>query len=148
MADNRGGPRQAAIGTHTPNRRDMQVPGAGISPSNLPKGQTYGNRVRQARSLAVTPAAGGQSASPTGSSNSPRQVLLAPGDVPSLGDPTANPNEPVTAGLPIGPGPGPEALNIPIVDSPELGIAHALFLEYPNSDIRRLIAFLEDSLQF
>lgn len=30
-----------------------------------------------------------------------------------LGEPTARPNEPVTAGLPVGPGPGPEVLTMP-----------------------------------
>ena len=32
-----------------------------------------------------------------------------PGTLPFL-HPTARPNEPVTAGLPLGPGPGPEAI--------------------------------------
>lgn len=31
-------------------------------------------------------------------------------NVPSLGAPSARPNEPITAGIPLGPGPGPEAL--------------------------------------
>lgn len=33
-----------------------------------------------------------------------------PGSLPFL-HPTMRPNEPVTAGLPVGPGPGPEALS-------------------------------------
>jgi len=36
--------------------------------------------------------------------------LPRPGEMPYTG-PTNRPNEPVTAGLPFGPGPGPEALN-------------------------------------
>lgn len=31
-------------------------------------------------------------------------------DAPFLDDPTAEPDQPITAGLPSGPGPGPEAL--------------------------------------
>lgn len=145
MADSRGGPRQVAVGVHTPNRRDLQAPGQRITPSNLPASQNYGQGVQQARALSVVPTPSVRPSQPT---SSPRQTQLAPGDVPGLSDPTANPNEPVTAGLPIGPGPGPESLAISVPDSPELGIARALFLEYPNPDLRRLIAYLEDTLQF
>jgi hypothetical protein len=35
---------------------------------------------------------------------------MTPDQVPSLSAPTARPNEPVTAGLPSGPGAGPEAV--------------------------------------
>lgn len=146
MADTRGGPRQAAVGVHTPNRTDMQTPGQHITPGNLPASQGYGQGVRQAAALRAVPTAGGKSGS--SSSSVPHPVQLGPGDVPSLSDPSANPNEPVTAGLPIGPGPGPEALPIMAPDSPDLGIARALYLQYPNADLRRYIAYLEDTLQF
>jgi len=151
MGDNRGGPREGSVGGQYPNRSDMRIPGQGISPSNLPKGQGYGKGVQQARALRVAPASGTPSPNPSvgGTEQGARPVLLGPGDVPSLSDPTANPNEPVTAGLSVGPGVGPEGLGgIMSQDSPELGIAKRLFLEFPNPDLRRYIAYLEDTLQF
>jgi hypothetical protein len=146
MADARGGPRQGAVGGRYPNRSDMTAPGQAITPSNLPPSQAYGQGVQQARGLAAVPA--GSPPSPAAGGGGGQQVALAPGDVPSLRDPTANPDEPVTAGLPLGPGAGPEALNVTATDSPELAILRSLYLEYPNPDIRRLMAFLEETLQF
>jgi len=147
MGDNRGGPRTGSVGGQYPNRKDMRVPGAPIGPSNLPASAQYGQGVQQAQGLRVTPA-GPPSSPPSPQGGGQGQPMLAPGDVPGLGDPTANPNEPVTAGLPIGPGAGPEALGIMTQDSPELGIARRLFLEYPNPDLRNYIAYLESTLQF
>lgn len=148
MGDNRGGPRQGSVGQRYQNRSDMRTPGQRITPSNLPASQQYGQGVQQARSLSVAPTPG--ATVPQGSSpNSAPQTVLQPGDVPSLSDPTANPNEPVTAGLSLGPGVGPEGLGaIAVQDSPELGIAKRLFLEFPNPDLRRYISYLEDTLQF
>lgn len=40
-------------------------------------------------------------------------------DLAGLGDPTARPGEPVTAGSPVGPGPGPEALARPFGSTSE-----------------------------
>lgn len=146
MADARGGPRQGTPGSRYPNRTDLRAPGRQITPSNLPPSQAYGQGVQQARGLRVTPTA---TTPPTSGGNPATQMApLQPGQVPSLQDPTANPDEPVTAGLPSGPGVGPEALGITTYDSPELAIARALYLQYPNSDLRRYMAYLEDTLQF
>lgn len=41
------------------------------------------------------------------------QPVSTPPPVAGLFDPTQNPNEPVTAGNPMGEGPGPESLNLP-----------------------------------
>lgn len=38
--------------------------------------------------------------------------MRTPDDSPMLSDPTMRPDEPITAGLSSGPGPGPEALNL------------------------------------
>lgn len=147
MADNRGGVRQGIPGTFHPNRSDLRTPGTPIGPSNLPKGQPYGQATQQAQALRAVPVAPSNPSSGTSVPAQPAQ--LGPGDVPGLGDPTANPNEPVTAGLPIGPGAGPEALGgLMTQDSVELAIAKALYLEVPNPDLLRYISFLEDSLQF
>ena len=36
--------------------------------------------------------------------------MVTPDEVPNLNDPTSRPTEPVTTGLPYGPGAGPEAM--------------------------------------
>lgn len=65
--------------------------------------------------------------------------------VPGLTDPSKRPNEPVTAGLPMGEGPGPEALREQRVR--DVGLLHlrALIREHPNEmrDAMRLLAFAE-----
>jgi len=52
-------------------------------------------------------AAGGMTA-PSGAS--PMQLPTYPDQIPNLSDPTSRPDEPVTDGLPTGPGRGPEAM--------------------------------------
>lgn len=42
----------------------------------------------------------------------PQGVIRRPEDTPMLTDPTMRPQEPLTAGLPTGPGPGLEALGL------------------------------------
>jgi len=73
-------------------------------------GKAYSNRTDMAidydMQQDVTPAAGGMEA--------PREqqpmLQVYPEDIPNLTDPTARPEEPITDGLPIGPGRGIEAL--------------------------------------
>lgn len=83
----RGGKRQGTPGKAYVNRTDM---GMDYNPDS-----------------AQTPAAGGVVA--------PKQqtpmMSVYPEDTPMLLDPTNRPDQPVTAGLPVGPGPGPELLD-------------------------------------
>lgn len=73
-------------------------------------GKAYANRIDMAIDYDMqqdaTPAAGGMEA--------PREqqpmLSVYPEDIPNLTDPTARPDEPITDGLPIGMGRGPEAL--------------------------------------
>lgn len=55
--------------------------------------------------------------------------------------PTERPDEPVTAGLPTGPGPGPEALGV--MSQPQLDEVgqqlRNLYAAAPNNDLLRLI---------
>lgn len=44
--------------------------------------------------------------------SSPALPPVQPGEMGALDRPTERPGEPVTAGLPSGPGPGPEALGL------------------------------------
>ena len=51
---------------------------------------------------------------------------------------TNRPNEPVQSGLPIGPGPGPEAAMLSTPDPVEMTI-RALYETFPNRDLAALI---------
>jgi hypothetical protein len=84
-----GGPRQGTPGKAYPNRTDMQMP-------KVVPGQQYGQAAMQAQAQQMMPMAA--------------PAAVPPGSLPPLAGPTRRPNEPVTAGLPSGPGPGPEAL--------------------------------------
>ena len=81
----RGGPRQGTPGKGYSNRTDMI--------SNYDQG-------------AASPAAGGIEAPPV---QGPPPIT--PDDIPGIDAPTQRPDEPITAGLSIGPGPGPQRDN-------------------------------------
>jgi len=92
-------------------------------------GQTYGQRAMQERAQDVVP---------TGP---------PPTDVVPLGAPSQRPNEPITAGLPMGAGPGPEAIQ-PVGIQPGsledlLLTIRAVASRYPNPAIMSLLADLE-----
>jgi len=105
----KGGARDGKPGGGYTNRSDLvQAPRAAT-------GQTYGEAGRQiaaqkavplpAAAPTPTPGAAATSPGPTSPRGpSPIDVLAA---MPGLMDPSMRPNEPVTAGLPIGPGQSP-----------------------------------------
>lgn len=118
MADGRGGPRQALPGTPLTNRTDL------ARKPRLATGQPYGDKKAQAEALAAVPVP-----EPT-----------------ALNAPSQFPDEPVTSGAPLGPGPGPEAL----ASLAPMGPAAAptdpieaelreLYLAYPTEELRELI---------
>lgn len=130
-----GGSRSGTPGELYPNRGDM------AQPKLVSVGQEYGQRQATEESLSKQPL--------RNNSTSLNQRVPADdmrGMIPSLSDPTARPDEPLTAGLPMGPGPGPEALTGMPAGNQELQILRAVFLRYPNEDLRRLIEFTENSL--
>jgi len=121
-------------------------------PIQVPKGDDYGEanallEAQQAQPVAGSPTSlpdpGGQPMQPAGSAPLPG---MGPGEVPSLDDPSAFPDEPLTAGLTSGPGPGPEALRSAAFGPQELSVMRAIFLKYPNEDLRRLIEWTEANL--
>ena len=60
-----------------------------------------------------------------------------------LGAPTEHPDEPLTAGLPTGAGPGIEALAmVPAGDDAGM-VVRAMYRQFPNEDLRELIRELE-----
>jgi hypothetical protein len=104
------------------SRRTDGPQGGGSQPVRAPSGGKYGERqaleqMQQAAPLAADP--GGDVGAPQG----------APVDANVVGfdQPTQQPDTPVTAGAPMGDGPGPEALGLP---------------NQPDEDMRRLVAWL------
>ena len=86
----RGGKRRGTPGKGYSNRTDL--------------GMQY---MAQDQAGMATPAAGGVEARPPAQ---PQGPPIFADDIPNLMDPTARPDEPISAGLSFGPGPGPEAL--------------------------------------
>jgi len=105
----RGGARQGTPGTAYGQRTDLNQP-----ISTVP-GQEYGMAKQQADAQRAIPMAASPVAAAPAQPQQPqgqRAPLPQPGTMPHL-DPTNRPDEPVTAGLPFGPGPGPEAISRP-----------------------------------
>lgn len=115
-----------------------------------PKGQEYGEAGTQISNQQIQPIAGapGGAGRPRTSVSGGQQQMagMEPGQIPSLSDPSVAPNEPITAGLPMGPGPGPEALNIASFGSEELSVLRGIMLKFPNEDLRRQIQWTEQNL--
>jgi hypothetical protein len=110
----RGGPRQGTPGQAYPNRSDLNGPGG------LPYGQN-----QQLQQSAQTMAQAGQ-------------ATASPPPLP-FNRPTERPDEPVTHGLPSGPGGGPEVLGAQ--DGADVGSAlRGLLLASNNPDVMALVA--------
>lgn len=133
-----------------PNRSDLRNPAAKVPVMAAP-GQTYGEAGKQMAAQKAVPMA----AAPTDA-----QVPVTPAAPGSLGDltrPTERPNEPLTAGVDFGPGPGSEALGLsnrtPL--TPDLGYGPGtrqdlidqvrfVYSKFPNPAIFQLLMNLED----
>ena len=81
--------------------------------------QQYGQRAEQERALAAVP-------------------MADPSKLTPLTAPSARPQEPVQAGLPVGPGAGPEVL--PMADQGlTLATLKQIYRRFPSDEIRQLI---------
>lgn len=110
------------------------------------KGQAYGEAGKQMAAQSVVPVA----ASPTSASVTPPPPTM-PGQLGDLARPTERPSEPETAGLPYGPGPGPEVFGAPMNGGITPGSYEDLlskvryvYSKYPNSAVLQLIMDLEN----
>lgn len=69
--------------------------------------------------------------------------FVGPDEVPNLSAPSSRPGEPLTAGLPVGAGPGPEVLQP--MGSPVRRTLQAILLYDPdNHDVMRLLDMLDE----
>jgi hypothetical protein len=141
MAENRGGPRSPTPGRTYSNRTDL-----GKQPASAPPGLEYGARKRLMDAQRVQPVAGSPSGAMASRGGPPLATRLAPGEVPSLDAPSAYPDEPVTAGLVAGAGPGPESLTVGAFGPESLSLLRLVYANFPDEDIRRLIEQTEANL--
>lgn len=118
----RGGRRQKAPGSPAKgNRLDLNQ-GAAAAP----------------RAPRVRPGFGGTE----GLQANPQAERPVPGAGGAFTRPTERPNEPLTAGMPTGPGPGPEVL--PSHASTAADELRALFLQFPLPELRELIELADE----
>lgn len=131
----RGGRRNGQPGKQYANRTDLTQ-----APKAAP-GQQYGAAKQQLDAQAAVPlptqAAGG--APPM---QAPAQPMTLPGSLGALDQPSARPNEPITAGMSSGPGPGPGVVAA-AQGNPVLDELRGIYRVFPNEDLRRLIAEAE-----
>lgn len=119
----RGGARKGQPGQSYPNRSDLNV-------------------VRGPQSGTDTVAAAGQTA-PVRNTEQPQQRFYpTPDSVPKLDDPTARPDEPLSTGLPLGDGAGPEAIGRVPVD-PMIADVRAAYLNHPTPQLERVIRMMQ-----
>jgi hypothetical protein len=104
-----------------------------------PSGRAYGDRKESEdaqREIPLPDAAGQQRADLAAALQAAQQAQPMEG---GLAAPTARPGEPVTQGLPTGPGAGPEALNPGAAGTGDADLLRRLLLRYPTEAMRRLV---------
>ncbi|HUP68491.1 MAG TPA: hypothetical protein VM142_01625 [Acidimicrobiales bacterium] len=134
-----GGRRRGKPGKAYGQRTDLNTNRSPL-PVEVASGQPYGARKAQEDA---------QRAMPLSAPPAPPQATMgavAPAPAPgSLGDPlrpTERPEEPISAGVDWGPGPGSEALAIG-TDDPSADELRAIYARYPTEALREAIEALE-----
>ncbi len=135
----RGGRRTGTPGKNYAQRTDMH------QPPRAPSGGEYGSVKESIDAQKVVPL-------PTANQPPVQQqqqvssgLTMMPGDM-DFEAPSNRPSEPVTTGLPIGPGAGPEALGMPSEASQTAMQLRAMYANIPearNPDFLRLVELAE-----
>jgi hypothetical protein len=124
-------------------------------PVDAPTGQPYGVRAQQVAAQRAIPMARPQTDSIAAPAQSGAATPTAPrpsapsgppaGGVVPLHAPSTRPDEPITAGLSVGAGPGPEVLGA-LRGSSETTAdeLRAIFVRFPTEEMRSLLETLED----
>jgi hypothetical protein len=145
----RGGRRTGTPGKAYANRTDLNLPAQAAT------GQQYGQRIQQIaaqRAMPVgrpatdaVPQGGGRSATTSGSAPAAPPAGPLPGGLMPLDAPSQRPGEPVTAGLAVGPGAGPEALGPMRGQSEDVATElRAIYSRFPTDAMRALLQNLDD----
>jgi hypothetical protein len=133
----RGGKRKGTVGTQYPNRSDLRAPALANQPS------TYGDKAQQQRAVQAVPLPRPQGSVPGPAlAGGPAPAPPIPGASP-FDRPTERPGEPVTAGLPIGAGPGPSMAQ-PAVDA-VVETLRAAVARFPTPGALALLEALDPS---
>lgn len=135
----RGGPREATPGKAYPNRTDMNQ---NRQPVQVASGQAYGERQAQVAAQEAIPLP----AAPPVPVAAPSPQAPMPGSLGMFNRATERPDEPLTAGMDIGPGPGREVLPMSPVLSPDdqlLAQLRGLYAAFPSEDLAGLIDYAE-----
>lgn len=133
----RGGRRRGRPGTAYGNRRDLNE-----MPVAAPTGLGYGERKAIEDAQRAVPVASPGVPPQAAPTSPPPATWPIPGTLTPLDAPSERPGEPVTAGLPIGPGAGPEALGE--VDDPTIDELRAAYMLRPSEYLRELIELLDE----
>lgn len=146
----RGGKRQGQPGQAYGNRTDLNPPKPAATAFT---GQPYGQGVQQAQAQQALPVGGtpvpppqpggaGPMPQSTPVGQMPQPTGPAPGSAGDFTRPTERPGEPVTHGLPTGPGGGPEVLG-PTAQAPMDPVTariYALYKRFPLQEIADLLS--------
>ena len=136
----RGGAREGEQGKAYSNRTDLNQ---SKQPVMVASGQPYGARQAQEAAQGAIPL---PAAPPVSVPAQPRPQVPAPGSLGVFNRGTERPDEPLTAGLPIGPGSGPEVLPMsPVLsqDDQLLAQLRGLYSAFPSEDLAALIDYAE-----
>jgi hypothetical protein len=123
------------------NRTDLQNPAKKMAASAA-KGQTYGEAGKQIAAQRAVPMA-----APAMAPAPPQRNSVAPGSMGAFNRATDAPDEPVTAGANVGPGPNAFQAGItapPMLGNPVLQELIVLNQLFPNDDLKNLISILTD----
>ena len=141
-ADPRGGPREGVQGQQYANRSDLRQ-NARPQPVQSAPNQPYGARAAQERSQAVVPLAGQPAApAPQPGGQGPFTPRISADDVPNLTDPSRRPDEPLEAGIPFGPGPGPQ-MSTQVAPNPTAEFVRGVYMAHPTPQLRELLTQIE-----
>ena len=147
MAENRGGMRPTAPQNNPANISATGGNGqSGTQPARYISGMAYGEGQATMQQQQSAPMAGTSAPS---APSAPSLASLAQGPaITPINAPTQRPDEPITQGSPMGPGAGPDILNLPTAMPDELDDAVAalqtLYLQNPrNQDVRRALETME-----
>lgn len=132
----RGGKRKGTVGGMYPNRSDMRSPALANQPS------TYGDKAQQQRAVQAVPLPKPQGSALPSARGAPAPAPPIPGASP-FDRPTERPGEPVTAGLPIGAGPGPSVAT-PAIDA-VVETLRAAVARFPTPGALALLEALDPS---
>lgn len=114
-----------------------------IQSPQAPVGSEYGTATDQLKGQAIIPVAGKPAAPSHSSAVANAGGGMPPGSGVPLDAESMYPGEPIQAGLSLGPGPGPEALNFGQVEAPELSELRTAYQMAPSEALRRLIEWSE-----